>query len=544
MTDALRRREWLLALPVVALALVWLAPEGVPLRWTYLGYEIAPLRMDSLARAFATVFGLAAFGGLLFALRHAGRLEMAGAVFYAGAAMGVVVAGDLITLVVWWELMALGSVAVVFAGGSARSYGAGLRYLAVHLLGGVLLMAGALLYVQQTGSADFGALTEPGIARWLILVGFLVNAGAPPLSAWIADAYPESSATGMVFLSAFTTKTAVYALIRGFPGEEVLIPLGTWMVFYGIVMALLENDMRRILAYSIVNQVGFMVVAIGIGTPLALNGAIAHAFAHIIYKALLIMSAGAVLHRTGRRRVSELGGLFRTMPLTTAFGIVGALSISSFPLTSGFTTKTMISEAAADERMLLLWVLLTAGSAGVFLHAGIKFPWFVFFQKDSGLRPPEAPLHMRYAMGLFAFLCIALGLFPGPLYAMLPHPVEYAPYTPEHVLSYLQLLLFAGLAFFALLPLMKRTLTITLDFDWLYRRPGTDLTLALLRAGQGAVAVVAGGGLGARDRAMSWVELHGVEGRLSRTWPTGNMVLWISIILLAILVLAYIRPLI
>ncbi|MGH2378266.1 MAG: Na(+)/H(+) antiporter subunit D [Candidatus Limnocylindria bacterium] len=543
MTRALGRREWLLALPVVALAVVWLLPEGTPVRWPYLGQEIAPLRMDALARAFATVFALAAFGGLLFAIRQASRLELAAAVFYAGAALGVVVAGDLITLVVWWELLALGSVAIVFAAGGTRSYRAGLRYLAIHLLGGVVLMAGVLLYVQQTGSADFGALTEAGIGRWLILAGFLLNAGAPPLSAWIADAYPESSPTGMVFLSAFTTKVAVYALIRGFPGEQVLIPLGLWMVFYGIVLALLENDMRRILAYSIVNQVGFMVVAVGIGTPLALNGATAHAFAHIIYKALLIMSAGAVLYRTDRRKVSDLGGLFRTMPLTTAFGTIGALSISSFPLTSGFTTKTMISEAAADERLLVLWLLLAAGSAGVFLHAGIKFPWFVFFQKDSGLRPLEAPLNMRYAMGLFAFLCIALGVFPEPLFGMLPHPVDYVPYTGEHVLSYLQLLLFAGLAFFALLPLMRRTLTITLDFDWLYRRLGADLTLALMRSSQGAGVALAGTGTRGRDQAMAWLERHGLEGRLSRNWPTGSIVLWISIILLAMLVVTNIRAL-
>lgn len=548
MTEALGgrglARAALLALPALALGLVWAVPEGGLGSWRYLGVEIMPVRVDALARCFGTVFALAAFAGALFALRQASTLEMAAAFFYAGSALGAVLAGDLITLVVFWELMALGSGAVIFAARTPGSYAAGMRYLAVHLLGGVLLMAGVMAHVQQTGSAAFGALDEPGIGRWLILAGFLVNAGAPPLSAWLADAYPESSPTGMVFLSAFTTKTAVYALLRGFPGEQLLVPVGLFMVFYGILYALLENDMRRILAYSIVNQVGFMVTAIGIGTPMALNGATAHAFAHIIYKALLLMSAGAVLHQTGKRKCSELGGLFQSMPRTAACGTIGALAISSFPLTSGFTTKTMISQAAGEAHLLVPWLLLAAGSAGVFLHAGIKFPWFVFFQKDSGLRPPEPPTNMRYAMYLLAFLCMALGVYPDPLYAILPFPVEYAPYTVEHVVSYLQLLLFAGLAFFVLLPLMKRTLTVSLDFDWLYRRLGPRVTPGLLAAGD-AVSGTVGGTVGAMWRGtVGWLEWHhGLEGRLSRTWPTGSMVLWVSLLLAAFLLFTYADPL-
>ena len=267
----------------------------------------------------------------------------------------------------------------------------------IHLLGGVVLFAGVTGHIAQTGSVAFTRMAPDSVAHWLILIGFLVNAGAPPLSAWLPDAYPEASWSGTVFLSAFTTKTAVYVLIRGFPGTELLIWVGLFMVFYGIVYALLENDMRRILAYSIVNQVGFMIAGIGIGTEMALNGAAAHAFTHIIYKALLLMSAGSVLLMTGRRKCSELGGLFHTMPLTTVCGTIGALAISSFPLTSGFVSKSMVSQAAADGHLLTVWLLLTAASAGVFLHAGIKFPWFVFFQKDSGLRPAEPPA--QHALG-------------------------------------------------------------------------------------------------------------------------------------------------
>ena len=415
-----------------------------------------------------------AFAGGLFGLRQQRLAETPVAYMYAGASLGVVFAGDLITVFVFWELMAVCSTLVIWlAGRGARS--AGQRYIVIHLLGGVLLMAGIAGHIATTGSLAFDAMHADSPANGLILAGFLLNAAAWPISAWLPDAYPQASWSGTVFLSAFTTKTAVYVLLRGFAGEEILIWVGLIMVFYGIVYAILENDMRRILAYSIVNQVGFMVTGIGIGTDMALNGAAAHAFVHIIYKALLLMSAGSVMFMTGRTKCTDLGGLFRTMPITTICGIVGALSISAFPLTSGFVAKSMIVDGAARDHLTIVWFLLTAASAGVFLHAGIKFPWFVFFQKDSGLRPPDPPRTMRAAMILLAVLCIGIGLFPAPLYAILPFPVDFAPYTASHVVSQLQLLLFSGLAFFLMLGWLKRTETITLDVDWLWRRLGPAL---------------------------------------------------------------------
>jgi multicomponent Na+:H+ antiporter subunit D len=527
----------LLALPVVALLLIWQVPDGVSLRTDFLGYELALVRGDALSRLFATVFALMAFAGALFALNQKHVVELAAAACYAGSAIGVVFAGDLLTLFIFWELMAIASTLVVWsAGGAAR--GAGLRYAGIHLLGGVILMAGIAGEIVSTGSLVFDRMLLDTAPRWLILAGFLINAGAPPLSGWLPDAYPESSWSGMVFLSAFTTKAAVYALMRGFPGAELLIAVGLFMVFYGIIYAILENDMRRILAYSIVNQVGFMVAGIGIGSEMALNGAAAHAFAHIIYKALLLMSAGSVLYMTGLRKCTDLGGLFRTMPLTTICGIVGALSISAFPLTSGFVSKSMISEGAAAQQMALIWYLLTAASAGVFLHAGIKFPWFVFFHKDSGLRPDDPPWNMRLAMVLFALICIAIGVAPGPLYAMLPFAVDFEPYTGSHVVLQLQLLLFSGLAFFLMLGLLKRTLTITLDVDWLYRRFGPDVARALdradLRPRVWRRASDAATGLAQR--------LHLTDGGAllwGGTVSTGTMVWWASFMLAAYLLVSY-----
>ncbi|MBM3365236.1 MAG: Na(+)/H(+) antiporter subunit D [Betaproteobacteria bacterium] len=525
-----------LGLPLLALFLVWQIPDGVAHQLSFMDQLLTPIRSDALSRLFATIFALMAAVGGLYALNQPSRLEIAAAYGYAGSAIGVCFAGDLLTLFVFWELMAIGSSLVLWSSGTTASGRAAQRYILIHILGGVLLFAGIAGHVQSGAGLEFSAMRADNLSNLLILAGMLVNAGAPPFSAWLPDAYPEASWSGTVFLSAFTTKTAVYTLIRGFPGNEILIWIGLFMVFYGIVYALLENDMRRILAYSIVNQVGFMVAGIGIGTEMALNGAAAHAFTHIIYKALLLMSAGAVLMQTARSKCSELGGLFHSMPLTTVCACIGALAISSFPLTSGFVSKSMVTQAAADGHLLWVWLLMTAASAGTFFYAGIKFPWFVFFQKDSGLRPAEPALSMRLAMLILSALCIVIGVWPELLYRLLPFEVNYAPYTAGHVIAQLQLLLFSGLAFFVLLGYLKRTPTITLDTDWFWRRalPGTASWLAQWR-----ITII-----GLCSPLERWVSRFsnvvsaaiGVRGPLSGTWSLATMGLAVVILLIVQLV--------
>ena len=526
------RNALIFSLPVLCLILIWSAPMGYVVTLPFLGFELEPINITTMGRLFATVFSLMALVGGIFAYKTASTLELSAAFAYAGSAIGVTLSGDLITLFVFWEIMAIGSTLVIWAAKHDGAYRASMRYLMVHLFGGLLLLAGIAGHVVETGSISFEALSLNSISQYLILAGFLVNAGAPPLSAWIADAYPEASPSGSVFLSAFTTKTAVFTLLIAFPGTWLLIPIGIYMIFYGIIYALLENDMRRILAYSIVNQVGFMVTGIGLGTEMALNGAAAHAFVHIIYKALLLMSAGAVLYRTGKRRCTDLGGLFQTMPWTALLGIIGALAISSFPFTSGFVTKSMIAQSAADQHLVIVWFALAAASAGVFLHAGIKFPWFVFFQKDSGMRPAEAPRNMLLAMTVFALLCVGIGVYPESLYAMLPFAVSYEPYTAAHLMAQFQLLLFAGLAFFVMLPMMKRTLTISLDFDWFYRKVLPSIEKPSVNFIQRFNAVTL------QLAQQTWLRFQSVfqatrlsDYHLASSWPTGSMVLWIGVIL-------------
>lgn len=472
-TSGTLRKTIALFLPLLTLVLIHTASSGYST--VFMGYAVEPFHLSALGKLFASTFALMAFGGMLYAMNQASRNEMTACALYAGSAIGVSLCGDFITLFVFWELMAIASTVIVLSGNTDAAYRAAMRYGIVHILSGTLLLLGIVATVASTGDASLRALSLDSPYVWAILAGFLINAGAPPLSAWIADAYPEASPSGTVFLCAFTTKAAVFALLSVFAGTEILIAVGLYMIFYGIIYALLENDMRRILAYSIVNQVGFMVVACGIGTTLAINAAAAHASVHIIYKGLLMMSAGSVLLMTGKRKCSDLGGLYSSMKVTALCGMVGAAAISAVPLTSGFVAKSLINASAQEAGMTWLWIALLVGAAGVFLHAGIKFPWFVFFngKQDQPLAKTtiEAPPNMQLAMLLLVFICILIGLFPAAFYALLPYPVDYQPYTLLHVIEQSQLLILSAVAFFMMLPWLQRTVTISLDLDWFYRIP-------------------------------------------------------------------------
>ncbi len=462
----------MLLLPLTALAVCLALETGTYGVVSYLGFNLVFGRVDQLSLVFSYVFSIMAFLGMVYALHVDDDRQHVSALIYAGSALGVTFAGDLLSVSVFWELMAVSSVVLVWRGRDKTSWGAGFRYLLVHVLGGLLLLAGIGLHWGETYSIEFTDMAPyAGGAAWtLILLAFLINAAVPPLGAWLPDAYPEASVTGAVFMTAFTTKSAVYALIRGFPGAEVLIWLGAIMAIYGVVYAVLENDARRLLAYHIISQVGYMVCGVGIGTALALNGASAHAFAHILYKALLFMGAGAVLQVTGLRRLNKMGGLYKTMPVTLSLYMVGAFAISAVPLFSGFVSKSMVVSAAGDAHLTLVFLMLTLASAGTFLHTGLKLPYYMFFGEDSGLRAKEPPANMLIAMALAAAACILIGVFPALLYRALPYPAEYVPYTLQHVTSTLGILAFTAWGFFLLLRHLDPEPKISLDTDWFYRR--------------------------------------------------------------------------
>ncbi len=533
-----------LLVPVAgALNLLLFVEQGAYWQMVLFDYQLTLLKVDKLSLLFGYLFHLAAFIGVVYALHVRDAAQQVSALLYAGSALGAVFAGDLITLFVFWEILAVTSVFLIWARRTTRAQGAGMRYLLMQIGSGVLLLSGTLLHLHETGSIAFEQFTLDGTASWLILLAFGIKCAFPFAHNWLTEAYAEATPTGTVFLSAFTTKVAVYALARGYPGTELLVYVGVVMAAFPIFYAVIENDLRRVLCYSMINQVGFMVVGIGIGTELALNGAVAHAFNDVIFKGLLFMSMGAVLHVTGRINGSELGGLYKTMPVTTGLCIVGAASISAFPLFSGFVSKSMVMTAALYEGYDWTWLVLLFAAAGVFHHAGIKIPYFAFFAHDSGLRAREPPWNMLLAMGIAAALCIFNGSYPWLLYSLLPWPVDYAPYTWSHVITQTQLLFFSALAFvfLQLRGLYPPELPSTnIDAEYLYRRLAPRL---LLRLQAYCAAAYAGGQqLGGRwfEAAAERVRhAYAPKGVLNFSWLTGTTALAVAVLLVTYLLLYY-----
>lgn len=536
------QRAWMLLLPIVGFAQLVGLGHGPLVQLSLFDYDLNPVRVDKLSLVFGYIFHIALLINVIYSLHVRDNVQHVAGLIYAGSAIGAAFAGDMITLFVYWELTAVTSVFLIWARGTERAYRAGLRYLIIQVGSGVLLLSGVIVLVGQTGSVAFDRMELSGLGTWLIFIAFGIKAAFPLLHSWLQDAYPEATVTGTVFLSAFTTKLAIYALARGFPGTDLLIPIGAAMAAFPIFFAVIENDLRRVLSYGLNNQLGFMVVGIGIGTELSLNGTAAHAFSHILYKSLLFMSMGAVLYRTGTIKGSELGGLYKSMPWTTVFCIIGAASMS-VPLFTGFISKSLIITAAGNGHFTVTWLILLFASAGIFYVAGLRISFSAFFAHDSGIRCKEAPTNMLVAMGIVAAMCIGIGAFPGPLYSILPYSVDYVPYTTSHVVTQMQLLMFSALAF----TFLQRTglyppelPSINLDMDAIYRK--------LLPWGVGIVgnttaairdSVISTG----KNLAFGAIRLaripHGPAGIFARTWLTSSAVLVIVSSLAIYLLFAY-----
>ncbi len=534
-----------LLIPIVSFLLLLQQTHGEFFFYSIFGIELTLVRIDRLSLLFAYLFHLAALIGGIYAWHVKDKTQQVAALAYAGSAIGAVFSGDWISLFIFWELLALTSVFLIWARRTPASYHSGMRYLILQILSGVLLFAGALLLISETGSAAQGSLLLDSLSAWLIFIALGIKCGFPFFHCWITDAYPEATPTGTVFMCAITTKVAVYAFARSFAGEELLVTIGLVMACFPIFYAVIENDLRRVLAYSMINQIGFMICGIGIGTDMAINGAVATAFNHVIYKGLLMMSVGAVLYRVGHANGSHLGGLYKSMPKTTIFCIVGAASISAFPLFSGFVSKSIIMLEMLESGHTVGWFLLLFAAAGVFHHAGIKIPYFAFFAHDSGIKIQEAPTNMLIAMGIGAALCIFIGVYPSVLYSLLPFPIDYSPYDVTHVLTQMQLLFFSALAFVWLnlkgfYP--PELLSTNLDVDWFYRRvfPTNLRTISryVRRAYQGVESTLLSL-LSVGYRSLA--QLSSPQSALARGWAINSMILALLVLMCVVLLFNYLR---
>ena len=456
---------------------------GLHTKITLMDIEFILFQSDSLTLPFGIIFHVAAVLNVIYGAHVKHWNQHMAIMSYSGAAIAAVHAGDLFTLFVWWEATAITSVFLIFAGKTNKSYGAAFRYLIVQIGSGMFLLAGAILLMSETGNAEFRNFDINSLYGQLIFIAFGIKAAFPLLNGWLQDSYPEASEIGTVALSVFTTKLAIFCFAKSFAGTEILILIGVIMTFFPMFLAIIENDLRRVLTYCLNTQLGFMIVAIGIGTELAINGAVAHAIVHILYKGLLFMGMGAVLYRTRTCKASELGGLFRYMPITAICTIIGAVSLSAFPLFSGFVTKTLILSALGKEGLVFAYFMLLFSSAGVLIYSGIRVPFFAFFANESNIQSKESPLNMIIAMIIASILCILIGILPSYFYEILPFQIQYQPYDFSHVVGQLQLLTFAAFAFICLWhfkiypPELNSTV---LNSDWIYRKMIPGILLPLL----------------------------------------------------------------
>ncbi|NNK94577.1 MAG: Na(+)/H(+) antiporter subunit D [Desulfobacterales bacterium] len=527
------RNPFLMLVPILTfINVVYLGfSPGIYGEVSFLDWPLVFGRIDSLSNIFAFIMALMAIIGTMYGLHVKDGWQHMAAWFYVAGSLGAIYSGDYLSLFLFWEMMAFASTFLVwFNKDDADAPAAGFRYLLVHTFGGLLLLMGFVLRYQATGSIAFELLDYDNarIYTWLIMSGLMLNAAVVPLHSWLPDAYSKASITGAVFMCAFTTKTAIYTLARACAGFDILIVLGVVMAIYGIIYAMIENDIRRLLGWEIVSQVGYMVAGVGIGTALAINGTAAHAFAHILYKGLLFMGAGAVIHMTGKNKFTELGGLYKKMPTTMFFVLIGGISVSAFPLFSGFVSKSIIIAASYQQHLIWAGFLLTMVSAGTFLVAGLRLPYLLFFgetrcDQATFEKAEDPPWNMQLAMVTAGLLCFIIGTFTPFLYSMLPYQdiPFYKPYGSYHLSETLQILALTGLGFMLLKHKIRARPTISLDLDWFYRRGGMVFLWIAKNPIQWfdtiwgkAYRVVGLYTLMTTARFWSWFDWHGIDGFL------------------------------
>ena len=475
------RRAVVIGGPAAACCAVFTLKEGSWMNVRFIPeLTLKLLEADRLAIMFAIIFGGGALIAAIYASGSKNKFENAAEAVYAGASMSAVLAGDWLSMIFFWEIMAIASWLIIISARTEKASKAGFRYLLVHMLGGNLLLAGILLKMTQ-GSFNIELLTgNQDAAFWLILAGVAVNAAIPPLHSWIADAYPEAPVGGTVYMASYTTKVGVYFIIKLFAGSEFLLWFGVIMAIFGASMALIENDLRRLFSYHIVSQLGYIVAAAAAGGAVGIDGAAAHTFNNILYKGVLFMCCGAVITSTGRRKISQLGGLAKDMPLVAGCFLIASLAITGFPLLNGFVSKSLVMNAMAEGGYHVAEIFLMVASVGTLLSIALKVNWFVFFGKgirekvESETGPIEVkpvPLNMKVAMVMGAAGCLLVGVMPGLLYGLTPFGSDGHPFTVDHVTQYIQLFSAGTLAFVMYLEHMAPHEMLTLDTDWLYRRP-------------------------------------------------------------------------
>jgi multicomponent Na+:H+ antiporter subunit D len=477
--------RWLLFIPpIAALVLIVTLEQGNHWVVPYLGQKLVLGRVDRLSLLFTGLFAVESLICTLYAFHVKEKAHHMASLFYVACAFGAILAKDYWSLFIFWELMTVSSTFLIWLNRTPASTAAGFGHLMVLTIGALSLLAGILLRYQAVETFAFDP-ADAALMRhydWLILTGFCITAAVVPLHAWLTEAYPAATLPGAVFLSVFTTKTAIYALTRCFSGLDILTVLGTIMALYGMLYAILERDIRRMLSYLMVSQIGLMLAGIGMGTPMTLNGALAQAWAHTFSNGLLFMAAGCLVATSGKEDLVSAGRAGRVLPLVMVAYLIGALSISAAPFLNGFVSTPMILYGAMEGGRPVISILLALAVLGSFAAACLRLvnaAWGTG-SAETG-RPTPLPGNMVAALGMGSALCVIQGILPGTLYRLLPFPVAYHPYTVWNILLALVLLGLVVLGFVAIRRFLRPRRDRTPDMDRIYRMVASAVVRLICR---------------------------------------------------------------
>jgi len=431
------RKIYLVLVSLAGLIVVFSIKAGTVITINFLDFQLILLKADKLSLFVAYIFVIIGLFAVIYSLHIKESIFQLLGFCYLGSALGLVFAGDFLTLYIFWELVAVSSTGLILLNKDPEARNAGFRYIIMHLIGGLFLLGGIWLHYLNTGSLEIVRLAA-GLPLYLVIVGAGINSGFMFLHTWLPDSYPKAPYYSSIFMSVFTTKTAVYLLARVAPGWSYIAYIGAAMAIFGVTMALMQNNTRKLLSYHIISQVGYMVAAIGIGTAVGINGAMYHLFNNILYKTALFMASGAVIYTLGKENLHEMGGLAKKMPFTTASVIIASLSITGIPFFNGFISKGLIFDAAHSNDYLYLMLELAA--VGTFLSF-LKFSYYGFLRPNPELekKAVEAPWNMTVPMIGLAVLCFITGIFPGLVTRILPFANDVEFFTFDHFFGVSQL---------------------------------------------------------------------------------------------------------
>ncbi|MBW2708247.1 MAG: Na+/H+ antiporter subunit D [Deltaproteobacteria bacterium] len=468
--------------PVVAIFLALQLQVGRYWEVDYVGQVLVLGRVDALSLPFIILFAFMTLICTTFSFHVRDKAQHVAALFFMAGAFGSVLAGDYWTLYIFWQGMTVSSSFLIWLNRSPDASKTGFLYMMLLLLSSVLLLAGILLRERVLGNFLFSSADADLMWHfdWLILGAFAINAAVIPLHAWMTQGIPKATIPGAVFLSIFGIKTAVYAMARCFAGLDLLIILGVCTALYGAVYAIFSNNIRRILAYLLISQVGLMIMGIGMNSKAALNGAIALAYAHTFYMALLLMAMGSVIYATHEELLGRMGNLFRKLPFVAALTLMGILALCAVPFFSGFTGVSLIFEEALKLQTPIpgeFLVPVLALAMILIILGGVRLPFFLFRSESTETKESLQPLpgNMLVAMGMAGAFCLLQGIFPEVLNRHLPYPLE------ERSLTLFKLavgFLFPAatlLLFIFLRPLLRPGTNELPDFEWLYRLIGRSI---------------------------------------------------------------------